>query len=285
MEKSRSPSPQLPHTGAGVLVTDIFGTPNMNPLTYPVPGEQKPVSSPARRASLLNQQQDSLDDLPPNVLAEKSAQAQSRLEMLSEINRRLHRTLVDKKCLAETLRKSNAKMADRVAYRSVEGPAREARIEELVSKLQGEQSQQQTGTLQMSKKILLLEEKIAVLTTVNAELQDKHRADRSVLSEQQASIKQKTKQVKEMTRQIEFLEGHVDASAKLETMSMMSDTASVVGSQMGGHRDSYGGMDSTTLGGLSPGKSQVPLTVEDYRKLPGMNLQLLLGDKKIKKHS
>jgi hypothetical protein len=213
------------------------------------------------------------------VLAEKSAQAQSRLEMLSEINRRLHRTLVDKKCLAESLRKSNAKLADRVAYRSVEGPAREARIEELVSKLQGEQSQQQTGTLQMSKKILMLEEKIAALTTVNAELQEKHRADRSVLSEQQASIKQKTKQVKELTRQIEFLEGHVDVNNKMETMSM-SDTASVVDSQMG-RRDSYlAGGDSTTLGGMSPLKSQVPLTVEDYRKLPGMNLQLLLGDRK-----
>merc|ERR1719387_630879 len=217
MEKSRSPSPQLPFTGAGVLVADAFSAP------IGAPTHHQPSSSPTRRASLLQKQDETLDDLPPHVLAEKSAQAQSRLEMLSEINRRLHRTLVDKKCLAESLRKSNAKMADRVQYRSVEGPAREARIEQLVSKLQGEQSQQQTGTLQMSKKILLLEEKIAALAAVNAELQDKHRADRAVLSEQQASIKQKTKQVKELTRQCEFLEGHVDVNSNMETMSM-SDT-------------------------------------------------------------
>lgn len=249
MDKGRSPSPQLP-TSDG----------------YP------PSSPPNRRASLLQKQQEDLDDLTPHVLAEKSAQAQSRLEMLSEINRRLHRTLVDKKIQSESLRKSNAKMADRVAYRSVEVPAREKQIEELMGKLQGEQSQQQTGTLQMSKKILMLEERIASLTTVNAELQEKHRSDRIALSEQQAAIKQKTKQVKDLTRQIEFLEGHVDASNRLETMSM-SDSASVADSAMGGQRGSIGGVP------LSP---QAPLTIEDYRKLPGMNLQLLLGDKKIK---
>merc|ERR1719456_1284447 len=112
------------------------------------PRSVSPTSpQPPRRASVLDKQPDSLDDLPPNVLVEKTAQAQSRLEMLSEINRKLHRTLVDKKCLAESLRKSNAKMSERVMHRSVEGPAREARIEELVTKLHGEQSQQQIGTL------------------------------------------------------------------------------------------------------------------------------------------
>jgi len=164
-------------------------------------------------------------------------------------------------------------MADRVKHRSVEGPAREARIEQLVSKLQGEQSQQQTGTLQMSKKILMLEEKIAALTAVNAELQEKHRTDRAVLAQQHVEIKQKSKQVKELSRQIEFMEGRVDANLRMETMSM-SDSASVVESQAGSQY-------SPGRGSLkSAAASQVPLTIEDYRKLPGMNLQYLLGEKK-----
>lgn len=276
IEKSRSPSPQLPVSGAGVLITDAFRVDYQLPTVADQPRQS--ISSPGRRSSLLGPQQDCTDELPPHVLVEKTAQAQSRLEMLSEINRKLHRTLVDKKCLAEELRKSNAKMSERVMHRSVEGPAREARIEELVTKLQGEQSQQQIGTLQMSKKILMLEEKIAALTAVNAELQDNHRKDRAVLSQQQMEIKQKNKQVKELTRQIEFLDGRVDVGLKMETMSM-SDTASVIDSQMGdpGRRDSY----SPGRGSLTSLKaSQVPLTIEDYRKLPGMNLQLLLGDKR-----
>jgi len=276
IEKSRSPSPQLPFTTGAILVNDIFGS-------TALPHTEKPVTSPGpRRASLLTQQQDFLDDMAPNVLAEKTAQAQSRLEMLSEINRRLHRTLVDKKCLAESLRKSNTKMADRVAYRAVEGPAREAQIEQLAGKLQGEQSHQQTGTLQMSKKILMLEEKIAVVTAVNAELQDKHRTDRAVVNEQQVAIKQKTKAVKELTRQCDFLEGHVDVNCKMETMSF-SDTASVADSSIVRRDSALGGGESGALSSLASMKAaQVPLTIEDYRKLPGMNINLLLGDKKVK---
>jgi chromosome segregation ATPase len=248
-------------TAGGILVADALAA----------------ASAGARRTSLLAPQ-DYLDELPANVVTEKMAQGQSRLEMLQEVNRRLHRTLVDKKINCEKLREANTKMASRVQYRSVEGPAREARIKELVDKLQGEQSHQQTGTLQMSKKILTLEEKIAELTTSNSQLHEQHRHDRSVLSEQQVAIKQKTKKVKELTRQIEFLEGHVDMSCKMETMSM-SDTASVVDSQLGG-RSSYQGADGNTTLGAMKAASQVPLTIEDYRKLPGMNLSLLLGNSK-----
>lgn len=270
---SRSPSPNLLFTGGGVLVAELFGS-------TALPATEKPPASPVpRRTSLLPAQQDFLDDAPPNVIAEKTAQAQSRLEMLCEVNRRLHRTLVDKKCLAETLRDANSKMAARVKYRSVQGPARESQIEELVSKLQGEQSQQQTGTLQMSKKILMLEERIAALSSVNQELQEEHRTDRAVLSEQQVAIKQKTKMVKELTRQIEFLEGRVDMSLKMERSMSMSDTASVVDSSYGG-ADKRGSLDrSATLTSMKAA-SQAPLTIDDYRKLPGMNLSLLLGEKK-----
>jgi len=278
--RNKTDSP-VPLTTGGVLVNDLFGS---TALPAPDRSSLPANSSPSnRRGSLLQVQQETLDELPAHVVAEKTAQAQSRLEMLSEVNRRLHRTLVDKKCLAETLREANTKMASRVNYRSVEVPAREKRIDELVNKLQGEQSHQQTGTLHMSKKILMLEEKIAALTAVNSELQDKHKKDRAVLSEQQIALKQKTKQVKELQKQIEFLEGMSGAGEfnKFETMSM-SDSCSVVDSQLG-RRDSYLSQSqdgtSPTVGSMKAA-AQAPLTIDDYRKLPGMNLQLLLDPKR-----
>lgn len=250
-------------------------------------GEEKrgSVSGGAPRRSLLQsmQQPEHLEELPAQVISDRTNQAQKRLDMLSEVNRRLNRALVDKKVLAERLRTSNTAMTDRLQCRSVEGPARSQQISELQEKLQGEQSHQQTGTLEMSKKVLLLEEKIAALSTVNAELQERHRADRALIAEQQAAVKQKSKQARELTRHIEFMEGATYDRG--DTMSVVSDASEMLPD--GGRRWSVDSRESPGHGAqvgqasalLKKGKGTGPLaTIDDYRRLPGLNLKRLLGE-------
>lgn len=224
-------------------------------------------------------QPETLEELPAQVISDRTNQAQKRIDMLCEVNRRLNKALVEKKVLADKLRKTNTSMADRMKYRGVEGPARSQQIGELQEKLQGEQSHQQTGTLEMSKKVLLLEEKIAALSTVNTELQERHRADRALIAEQQASAKQKSKLMRELTRHVEFMEGA--SYDRGDTVSVVSDASEPLdgrrwsmASNAEGAQGKQGPLD---LARLKANKAPLA-TIDDYRRLPGLNLKRLLGE-------
>lgn len=251
----------------------------------PRPGENEarasslsvaPRETLKQRASLL-QQPETLEELPPHVVVDRINQAQKRLDMLCEVNRKLNKALVEKKVLAQKLKGSNNGQADRIRYRAVEAPARAVQIGELQEKLQGEQSHQQTGTLEMSKKVLLLEEKINALTTVNTELQERHRANRALIAEQQIAVKQKSKQARDLNRAIEFMEGTAPLDNR-DNVSVMSDASEAIGADATQRRWSAANGEGDASGKF-PGKGKGQnLTMDDFRRLPGLNLKKLLGD-------
>lgn len=187
---------------------------------------------------------------------EKLREAGKRLKTLVDVNRKLHKSLSEKKARAAELRKANEEMEPKLEAREMEEAGRHRQLHELHVRQQHPPQQQQLHELQ--KAVLALEEKIEAVNEENLALGQRHKDIKESIADKKNSMKMLQRRGKELARHLEFMAGHLNEAQLMLGMARPS-------SGSGG----YGR-------GGKPRQRTAPII--DFRRLPGLDLEKLLGE-------
>jgi len=175
-----------------------------------------------------------------------------KLAAVLEVNRMLHSAVLEKK---EMLKKSHEEieaLRKRTDSQSVEEPARRSHIDELHVRMQEFEAESKGGrdARIMAREIQRLEAKISMLNEDNLVLAEKHRLDRVRVVEQQGRLRTLAKRERELTKSLDFLATQLNEE--------------IIARSFGEHGESV--------------EFVLPqLQMVDYRNLPGMHLNKLVG--------
>jgi len=213
----------------------------------------------------------------PQVLKDLTTAAKSRLSKVSEVNRQLHAALIKKKLLAEELRKSTRDLEVRIETDSqVMLLARRKAVEELELIIKNEQRKQQTDSLDLGREIMEREELVAELTAINSRLREAGLKNRAQIKDLQEKLREKQGQVRDMERHVQIMEGADTPVLRAgDSISLLSFEGSEASQSVDG---GDGGDREQRSGGL-PGSPGGLKTIEELNELPGLDLDVLLGNK------
>jgi len=171
-----------------------------------------------------------------------------------EVNRMLHSAVREKKEMLKRSCEEIEALRRRTDCQSVEEPVRRSQIEELQVRMQESEAEGKRGreSRMMAREIQRLEAKISMLNEDNLVLAEKHRLDRARVVEQQGRLRTLAKRERELTKSLDFLATQLNDEVMARSFG---ETA-----------------ESTDVESVPP----QPQTV-DYRNLPGMNLNKLVG--------
>lgn len=237
-------------------------------------------------------------------LEEALRAAYGRLRRASEVNKMLRGTLVDKKMASKELQKEILVLEQHIdCAREVELPARENSVREVEVLIREEQSKQQAVNLELGRGIMHREEHLGELSTVGQRLKDLGHRNKAMLKDQQAQIDERNKEIRDLLRHIQIVEGAEFCEQPAALMSTLERARSDMQAQRSGHFDSI----DTEVGTNSEldleesGTSSFPMLqpmlplstvarqfpavpeglstvgAEGYRRLPGLDLGSLLG--------
>lgn len=225
------------------------------------------VAAPAAAPKEDAAQEATAVTLSERKLGDQLNEAQKSLKKLLDVNRKLHSSLAEKKLRGKALTDENAKLRLCLESREVEEKGRRMQLEDIQEALQVEQSTQQHETLQLQKNVMHLQEEITVMNEENVRIGEKHKTEKVKIVEQQSLMKALDRRVKELSRHIEFMAGHLN-EAQIEMAN-----AVVRGDSAPGLSDESKAQTS----GDHTAALQVA-TLQDFFNLPGLNLKKLLGD-------
>merc|ERR1711959_600101 len=165
-------------------------------------------------------------------------------------------------------------MGGRLNSYNVEEKSRRRQLAEIQENLRVEQAVQQSDTLHMQKNVMILQERVSVMNEENQRLGEKHKTYKLKIAEQQNLMKSLDKRIKDLSRQVEFLSGHLN-EGHLEMSNPSVHGDSVVLSE---DQRSQAGFSQAGVGGQTAPTSGQPQSIQDFYNLPGLDLEALLGD-------
>lgn len=238
------------------------------------------------------------DENQPSV-QERFTAASRRVERITEVNGRLQSALVQRRMTAQQIKAELDSLEQRIdSCRAVEEPARVADLETLEGEIKEEQRRLQESSLELGRGIMDLDERVAALSSGNAATREASTRRRAMLKEQQSELRAQQRAVRNLSRHIQIMEEGTDydqlAGWSLSDVRMPDSQIldpEAPDEELPGAAPSsptqvdrceskrsksdlvqFGASFSKDLSGQPP-----PQTIEDYRKLPGLDLQFLLG--------
>lgn len=242
------------------------------------------------------QQTSGAEDDARQTAQERFDMATRRLERNMAVNAQLQSALVKRRILSRELRTELEPLEQRIdGCRSMEEPARVADLHALEQEITEEQRRLQETSLELGRGIMDLDERVSALSAGNVGMRETSTRRRAMLREQEAELRAQKRAVKSLTRHIQIMEEGTDYDQL--TGWSLSDVRMPDGQGLDqdvAEEDLAGAAIATTpaaqqrastpsMSGL--GRSlgadvqalPPPQTIEDYRKLPGLDLQLLLS--------
>eukprot|EP00927_Polykrikos_kofoidii_P067569 TRINITY_DN63011_c0_g1_i1.p1 TRINITY_DN63011_c0_g1~~TRINITY_DN63011_c0_g1_i1.p1 ORF type:complete len:367 (-),score=61.93 TRINITY_DN63011_c0_g1_i1:62-1162(-) len=233
------------------------------------------------------------DEERRNLQADTLA-ARRRLQLVTDVNKMLHASIVNKRVQIEKAKSELEKLEGRLRnVVGVLGPGRAMCVENLSNEVRSAQQLQQVSNLELANEIMEWEESVADLTLRGLQLREMGQTNRATMKDQQQEIVDKRKQNRDLRRHLEILEG--DEFAQSRAMPMPGEERVFDGSQgfTGGRCPTMSedlsdegclGDDSTfadgPLGQMRSGllKSKISRSgASRYENLPGLDLEGLLG--------
>lgn len=237
------------------------------------------------------------DENQPSV-QERFTAASRRVERITEVNGRLQSALVKRRMTAQQIKVELDSLEQRIdSCRAVEEPARVADLETLEGEIKEEQRRLQESSLELGRGIMDLDERVAALSSGNAATREASTRRRAMLKEQQSELRAQQRAVRNLSRHIQIMEEGTDydqlAGWSLSDVRMpdsqildpeapdeeLPGAAPSSPSHVDRCESKRSKSDLVQFGALSKDLSgqPPPQTIEDYRKLPGLDLQFLLG--------
>lgn len=245
----------------------------------------------SRRASLA-----AYSETPASKLTvhQQVKSAQMRLKQVTEANRALHAVVVKKRIFAEGLQEKSDAIGERINHATeVEIKARGTAIQEVERAIQAEQKRQQSTNLELSRVIMETEERLIDLTNLNAELKAANAKSRQILKEQSAELPEQRRANQELMRHMRLMEAERDKANRTTfvaqnslDMNPMVFAASSLGSIIASSTVRTGASAAVAMLARPQSESQdkvkkEPKTIDDYWKLPGLDLGCLLGNEAV----
>lgn len=216
-----------------------------------------------------------------------------------EVNARLQSALVKRHMQAQEIKVELESLEVRIdSCRNVEEPARMAALEALEGEIKEEQRRLQESSLELGRGIMDLDERVAGLSSGNAAMRETSTRRRAMLKEQQSELRAQQRAVRSLSRHIQIMEEGADYDQltgwSLSEVRMPDGQAfdpempdeEIPGTDAAATPAVEHGASLQPTAGAArlPGADLVgqtqPQTIEDYKKLPGLDLQLLLGHAK-----
>merc|ERR1719456_51946 len=124
---------------------------------------------------------------------------------------------------------------------------------------------------------MVMQEKIVTLNSENARYVERHRVNKANIADQVSTMKGLDKRIRELSRQVEFMQGHLNEAQLELTNSLRGDSysddqRSVCASSQAGD---VAGVVSVAPAS-APIVSSPPQTLADFKRLPGLDLRTLL---------
>jgi len=152
-------------------------------------------------------ERDEAEELARVRAQEKVEAAKNTLQNVMDVNRELHKMLVEKKLHVQELTAQNFKLDRQISSRRLEDPARRAQVAKLEAEVRREQQLQQGGNLELGRQIMESEERVHELAAANTWLREWSVKHRTQLKDQHTEIHRLERKSREMLRHIAFMEG------------------------------------------------------------------------------
>lgn len=192
--------------------------------------------------------------------------AKARLDAVVEVNRVLHSKIIEKKQAASEAMQEIVKLEEIMSRWDMEIKAREASITELVHAKELEQNREQSINLDLRRRIMEQEEKVAELTSLCNQLRIDGTKNKAAIRNLVCEVKGKEKKAKELTRALEIMRS-------VPNDELCEDE--VPDERLSEYSERTAGSPRSLS---RKGEFKKPTTIEGWRNLPGLDVQLLLGE-------
>lgn len=241
------------------------------------------VEDPEATERAMQQQRKKREQQEAARLKEQTRVSAEKLRQARIVNHHLREALWRKRMQSEELEGNIATLDNRIERASlIELPARANLAGSTELGMVDEQQYVQEAKLHLGKGLMEKEEEVESLVKVTAELREQGAKNRGAIRDQHAQVKDLQRQVKEMRKHIDILEGISTPQRSRSTAPSESSLPSqffeevVAGPEMGKSRT----QDVPTKWGSPNEKSKAGalMSINELQQLPGLDLQALLAD-------